>query len=169
MKKQASNASRKKTDPFDLFKETTRRSFAFLQTKYSCRVSRTITQPPECSISYRNTTTGVTISYEWGNIPSVVLTQLEQGKSAWDGEQVGLKFLVMERCPSALYLFNDANGGDNLVELLNAYAQTLDQCGQDVLTGDFTIFPKLRELIIAEQKKINLKVFGSETGETVPR
>lgn len=55
------------------------------------------------------------------------------------------------------------------MELLNAYAQTLEQCGHDVLTGDFTIFPKLRKRMTAEQRKINLKVFGSETGETVPK
>ena len=160
--------TRKKTgDPFAQFKQSTREAFAFLMLPdFGFTEDEVLTHPPECSIRYRNVPTGVTVSYEWGGLPSVVLTKLDrQGESPWNGERVGLKFLVMERCPYAIDRFEHVNEAD-LTELLQDYARLLQECGRDVLTGDFKVFPKLKQLVAAAERKANLEMFGSETGET---
>jgi hypothetical protein len=61
--------------------------------------------------------------------------------------------------------FEQTDGAD-LAELLQDYARLLEECGRDILTGDFTDFPKLKKLVTAAQRKANLEMFGSETGET---
>lgn len=158
---------KKLTDPFGSFKQSTRETFKFLmKPSYDFTEDETIVHPPECNIRYRNATTGVTVSYEWGGRPSVVLTKLDRrGKSVWDGEQVGLKFLVMERCPSVANRFQPEYDVDP-DELLREYARILEECGQDILSGNFEDLPKLKKLVLAEQRKANLEMFGSETGET---
>ena len=138
------------TDPFGSFTKSTREAFKFLlKPSYGFKEDQTIVHPPECDIRYRNATTGVTISYEWGGTPSVVLTKLDRGaRSVWDGEQVGLRFLVMERCPSVINRFQPEYGNDP-DELLREYARILEQCGQDILSGNFKDFALLKKLVLA--------------------
>jgi hypothetical protein len=158
---------KKLTDPFGSFKQSTSEAFKFLMNPgYGFTEDETIVHPPECNIRYRNATTGVTVSYEWGGSPSVVLTKLDRrGRSVWDGEQIGLKFLVMERCPTVVNRFEPEYGNDP-DELLIEYARILEECGQDILGGNFKDFPKLKRLVLSAQRKANLEMFGSETGET---
>jgi hypothetical protein len=171
MKRPALKGKKETSDPFTLFKKGTAKAFAFLITDYGFTHVDTTVHRPECVIRYRNETTGVTVSYEWGGTPSVILSRLNRtATDVSEADEIGLKFLAMERCP------NGALAGDyerlksqSIEEVLSDYAAILRECGTDILTGDFQIFAKLRKLVEAEQRKVNLEMFGSETGETRKR
>ena len=168
MKRGSNQLNKRPTDSFGEFKKAARAAFAFLASPpYNCQEHQTVIRPPECSINYLNKTTGVTVSYEWGGSPSVVLTKLKHGSALIsEGEQIGLKFIVMERCPSRVDRF-DRNVGDDLEGTLKDHAQILKECGYEILTGDFEMFPRLKQLAIEEEYRANLELFGSGTGEIV--
>lgn len=170
MKHQSSKQVEPHTDPFGPFKKATRKAFSFLaEAPYKFEAGEPIVHVPECVIEYLNKTTGVTVSYEWGGSPSVVLKRLEQSSSSISsGEQVGLKFLVMERCPSSIGEFDPEVSGD-LEEILGEYARILKECGDDILRGDFQVFTKLKQIADEELRKKNTEMFGSETGESFQR
>lgn len=154
-------------DAFSSFKKATRKAFAFLRAPaYKFNEVQTLCHPPECIVRYENKTTGVTISYEWGGTPSVVLSRRHPTASPVEEEQFGLKFLVMERCPEDLERIEGRGPGEDIAKILTEYAQILKKCGNEVLTGDFQVLPGLNKLITDERRKANLKMFGSETGET---
>ena len=120
-----SKSNNSASDPFGPFDKATRMAFAFLvQSSYSVEEGEPILHPPECSINYLNKTTGVTVSYEWGGAPSVVLTKLKPGTTdISEGEQIGLKFLAMERGPASIDRFDRGVIG-NLEEILKDYAHS---------------------------------------------
>jgi hypothetical protein len=158
------------SDYFSLFKKATRRAFAFLRTpRYGFKEVQTVVHPPECTIRYENRTTAVIVSYEWAGSPSVVVSRLAATGSPFDEEEFGLKFFVIERCPEKLDLLERKPSGHKIEQLLIDYARILKECCHDVLTGDFQVFPKLNKLLAAEQRKENLRMFGSESGETPQR
>ena len=155
------------SDAFSSFKKATRKAFAFLcAPAYKFNEVQTFCHPPECIVRYENKTTGVTISYEWGGTPSVVLSRRHPTASPVEEEQFGLKFLVMERCPEDLERIEARGPGEDIAQILTEYAQILKKCGHEVLAGDFQVLPGLNKLITDERHKANLKMFGSETGET---
>jgi hypothetical protein len=157
------------SDPFTSFKKATRQAFAFLRAPaYKFNEVQTVCHPPECIVRYENKTTGVIISYEWGGTPSVIVSRLHPDLPV-EEEQFGLKFLVMERCPEELDRIEAKGSSDDIAQVLTEYAQILKKCGHEVLTGDFQVLPRLNKLIIAERRKTNLEMFGSETGETPKR
>lgn len=49
--------------------------------------------------------------------------------------------------------------------ILKDYARILQDCGDDLLNGDFQILPKLNRLTAEERRKTNIEMFGSESGE----
>ena len=158
------------TDPFRVFKEALRRAFAFLLKRpYRFKEVQTDVRLPECTIRYENRTTGVIVSYEWGGSPSVVVSRLASTGSTFDEEEFGLKVFIIERCPEKVDLLERKEGDHDIEQTLIDYAQVLKECGHDVLTGDFEVFPKLSKLLAAEQRQENLRMFGSETGETPKR
>jgi hypothetical protein len=156
-----------KVDAFSSFKKATRKAFAFLRAPaYKFDEVQTFCHPLECIVRYENKTTGVTISYEWGGTPSVVLSRRDPTASPVEEEQFGLKFLVMERCPEDLERIEATGPREDIARVLTEYAQVLKKCGHEVLAGDFPVLPRLNKLITAERRKANLQMFGSETGET---
>lgn len=158
------------SDPFDSFKNATRQAFAFLKKPaYGFSEEEVVTHPPECVVRYRNRTTGVTVAYEWGGSPSVVITKLyHKPELAWHGEEVGLRFVVLERCPLLLDRFDQIDR-QNLDKTLREYARVLKECGDELLHSNFAEFRKLIKLVRDQQRKANLEMFGSESGETIKR
>jgi hypothetical protein len=162
----------KRKDPFGHFKKITVDSFEYLVSEYGFRAVEYSATHSECLVRYRNETTGVTISYEWGGVPSVVVSRLRHTSTGVvEAENIGLRFLLMERCPTRMMItthFKYGECGDDCIkETIDNYASALKECGPDILTGDFAIFPKLQKLRDAEQVKENIRLYGSESGETV--
>jgi len=167
MKTLTRKKGREPADPFTSFKDATAKAFSFLVTDYGFKHIDTIVYVRECAIKYRNETTGVIVSYEWGSAPWVVLARLKDPIDFSVVERMGVRFILMERCPSDLVDYGEEQlKGQDLEKTLNHDADALKRCGHDILTGDFQVFPKLRKLVEAETRRLNLDYFGSETGET---
>lgn len=136
-----------KVDAFSSFKKATRKAFAFLRAPaYKFDEVQTFCHPPECIVRYENKTTGVTISYECGGTPSVVLSRRDPTASPVEEEQFGLKFLVMERCPEDLDRIEGRRSGEDIAQILTDYALILTKCGHEVLAGDFQVLPRLNKI-----------------------
>lgn len=158
-------------DPFKAFKDAVSEAFSFLVANFEFQHISTNMNPPECEIKYRNKTTGVNIYYEWGGIPSVVLTRLKYtARGNTEADFVGLKFLAQERCAKKVFRTDYRFGEytvEDIKEILYEYANLLEACGQDILKGDFQVFPQLKRLAQKEERIINKELYGSERGETV--
>lgn len=158
------------TDVFDLFQKATIEKFDFLTNLYGFKHISTSVHQPECAIRYRNDTTGVIVFYEAGSAIWVQLSRLisESGKVV-EGETYGLHLLAIERCPAKLVepeeKFKERDD-EYILKTLEGLAKLLQDCGDDVLRGDFKVFPRLRIIAEAELRRINKELFGSESGET---
>lgn len=160
------------TDPFAFFKKATADAFHFLVTDYGFEHVSTTVHVPECAIKYWNETTGVTITYEWGGAIWVDLTRLKRMPAeVVEGERYSLDILMLERCPNKdirqFYSLDKEQTSEYIERVLQVYANALKECGRDVLTGDFRIFPKLKKLAEDVLRQRNKELFGSETGETL--
>ncbi len=136
-------------DPFAVFKHSTAEAFSFLDSFDFETVSTTV-QPPECEIKYRNYTTGVTITYEWGGVVWVDLSRLSRkGDETVEAERYGLDLLMLECLPDRdtdyLHPSRDEPPDQYAERVLREYAQILKDCAGDILNGDFRVFPKLKK------------------------
>ena len=171
--KKTNRSSARTSDLFAFFQQTTSDAFSFLGSDFGFKLISTSVHLPECAINYQNEKTGVTVCYEWESEIWVALSRLSRDEAeVFEVETYGLDVLIEERCPDHKVNKDLAEGNwtnDNLERIVREYASTLRQCGSDVLLGDFEIFPRLKQLTERRTKERNLKLFGSETGETPPR
>jgi hypothetical protein len=140
-------------DPFLFFKDTTLKKFEFLVRKFGFKVVQTITHVPECVIEYRNSTTILAVSYEWGSELWVTLEPTNQPPAVLEGaHRIGLDFLIAIRCPGLSVEKNRPakEWTDELVEsILSRYAAAMTECASDVLRGDFTVPPEVKRYTAA--------------------
>ena len=158
-------------DPFAFFKKKAKDAFHFLRTDYDFKLVSTSVYPPECSIKYRNRTTGVNVTYEWKSALWVELVRFRQaGSQVVEAERYGLSLLMETRRPNRKH--DQSNGPDRewsnqfLESLLSEYANFLSEYGRDVLTGDFSVFPVLKKLAAHYRRKRNKELFGTYSGES---
>ena len=165
-------SSAKTSDLFAFFQQTILDAFRYLGSDFAFELISTSVHLPECAIIYQNDKTGVTVSYEWESEVWVALSRLDRYEGeVVDVERYGLEVLIEERCPDCKVNKNLAEGNwtnDNLERIVREYASTLRQCGSEVLLGDFEVFPRLKLLTERRTRERNLKLYGSETGETPP-
>ena len=166
-------SSAKTSDLFAFFQQTILDAFRYLGSDFAFELISTSVHLPECAINYQNDKTGVTVSYEWESEVWVALSRLDRYEGeVVDVERYGLDVLIEERCPDYEVNKDLVKGNwtnDNIERIVREYASTLRRCGSDVLLGDFKAFPRLKELTEQKNKEWNLKLYGSETGETRPR
>ncbi len=112
----------------------------------------------ECSVRFKNSTTGVEILYAMPNPPAVALTRLnDKGHFTPDG--YGLKFIILERCPEREIECDlpQSSPKTGFKQLLQAYAEILKEHAADVLEGDFTVFPQLEPHVRREMRRLRRK------------
>lgn len=168
MKRKQASKKKDPADAFGPFKKGTRSAFSFLlEAPYNFKEVETIVYGYECTIRFENSTTGVLVQHEWESTPWVTLKKRDLTRNGpwWYDESFGLRFIVMERCPTALDRVFPKHF-DKLEDVLDDLAQLLKECGHDLLLGDFQIAPRLRELAEAAERQSNLELFGSEDGTT---
>jgi hypothetical protein len=152
-------------DPFAVFMRSTTAAFSFLVHDYDCEKVSTSIHPPECEIKYRNDTTGVTITYEWGGVVWLDLSRLTRNsEEAVEEERYSLDVLMLECLPSMdinCLRPSESESPDDYVErVLEEYARILNDCGDAILHGDFRIFPKLRKHAEEVLRQRNKEMFG---------
>jgi hypothetical protein len=132
--------------PFQKFIEAVLEAFQFLIEDFAFELESIGDHAPECTVRFRNKTTGVEVTYDVPELPCVSVAQLNAKKSAW-GKQYGLIYLIEERCPSQNLIGFQAETLTlaQFKPILRHYAQVLKECGSDILKGDFSIFPKLEK------------------------
>jgi hypothetical protein len=170
MKMRNPKKEKESSDPFVFFKKAAVDAFGFLIRDYDFEHVSTTIEPPMCEIKLSSRTTGVTVSYEWGGVPWVVLARLNVGpEGEVEAERYGLHILLEERCPDRAveYSLKHREYRDSDIEtMLNHYARLLREFGEDILNGDFEVFSKLKSLAERSLREENLRLYGSETGET---
>jgi hypothetical protein len=152
-------------DPFAVFKRSTDAAFSFLVHDYAFEKVSTSIHPPECEIKFRNNTTGVAITYEWGGVVWVDLSRLTRnGAEAVEEERYSLDLLMLECLPNLdinLLRPSEDESPDVYVErVLEEYAGSLKNCGEAILTGDFRIFRKLKKHAAEVLRQRNKEMFG---------
>lgn len=171
MKTTPQKRKKEPTDSFAFFKKLTSDAFSFLVADYDLKHVSTQVYASECVIRYRNETTGVLVFYENSSIPWIVLMRLKRTPDeVIEAEGYGLNILAMELGLTELVNFDSAPQectDDEVEEMLRNYARMLREHGRDILTGDFRVFPKLKQLAKQKEREINKQLFGSETGETL--
>jgi hypothetical protein len=147
MSKTHSDRPRVPSPLFKVFIKEAKAAFGFLIKDYHCFLVSTNIHPLECSLWYRNSTTGVQIEYEVGVLPTVFICKLKtRGSEVVWKETYPLRYLIGERCPNEkLEVFDPLTINPKVFRaVLSYYGRLLQQCGSDVLEGNFSIFPLLK-------------------------
>lgn len=171
MKNKEPKRKSKSDEPFADFEVAVSNSFAFLLNEYNFQfISRSV-HIPECLIKYRNPSTGVNCTYEWSGSLSVDMVRLEEGPTGIiEGETYSVSLLILEFDPE--FEFESINGiGKEPNEYVNRaaeiYAKYLRDFGSSILSGDFQLFPRLKKQAEIVLREMNLRLYGSESGETI--
>jgi hypothetical protein len=122
-------------------------AFRYLIDDYGFRYVSTSMHAPECWSTFHNATTAVTVHFELGSAPWVELAELKRhGGRIVEQNRSALEFLVQERAQREETTRVDAGADEQGERAIYEKARQLRMYGEDVLTGDFRIFPRLRQL-----------------------
>ncbi|NOS72558.1 MAG: hypothetical protein HOP33_21885 [Verrucomicrobia bacterium] len=139
------------------FQSDCRNAFRFLEDHYKC----SIVQPPPderlpewlrgLELHYQNTTTEIIIHFE--PLDAVPVIHIRRRGADRNSHSLGVLLLVKD---PGLHSLTSKKAGHPLRDptvMLELYAHALRTAGDDVLRGDFTIFPKLDEMRMALNQK----------------
>jgi len=145
-------------DDIVYFDRVTKEAFGFLVTDYACQRQEPILCGSECLIKYCNTTTCVHITWEWQYSVVVALAQLkllpDGGRAA---EAHDLEHLLSIRAQDAHVTQKNHPDRAELKRVIDTYAALTRQYADDILKGDFSVFPQLRVLSLESiQRKKNM-------------
>ncbi len=130
------------SESIDYFKNSARKEFEFLQDKYDFSEINLPKNSSECSILYANDTTKILVEgIHWGSGARVALGDAASTK--FENYDLGdlLTVLGNEKLSEAEY------SKLNQIEQLKYFSEALSKFGKSVLTGDFSEFPKIKEII----------------------
>jgi hypothetical protein len=135
-------------DPSPTFEKQVSDAFHFLFEEFRFHRVSSGAVPPEWYVILQNETTAVTVNFETGVGPWIMLSSLLSPKAGFD-----LTFLLQERGSGPVDRSRCREIDDPIVPLcLRELAKRLRIHAKDVLNGDFTIFPKL-EIRAAENAR----------------
>ena len=154
------------------FEQIVKNEFGFLESDFGFTLSESKKEGWGYKMIYRNNTTGVKIIHEYReSYIFILLYQLVNGKLIEDPRDIkedtvlhsyGLDDIVNLRDPSALInptydypddsKFHDKEKG--MSTYVSAFARNLKTYAEDVLSGDFTIFPELDKIVKERAKKL---------------
>ena len=102
----------------------------------------------ECVVGFKNATTGILVYYEMPSQLSVALAKLDSnGRISQNA--YGLVYLIQERCPDYLIsqTMSNSDPDTGFRELLELYATIIREHAVDVMAGDFSVFPILKQRV----------------------
>ena len=155
----------KAENAFGIFRNATQNSFHFLVTDFGFALdsitideSMAFADMLTSEITYRNRTTEIRASYTWyedlRGTPQVICGRLEStdDRLLTVPEAYNLDMLIAERCPTRALLTFPSDPVEKIEKTLQAYALILVDCARPELSGDFGVFPRLRNALLAELK-----------------
>jgi hypothetical protein len=145
---------------FDYFEKVTKEAFHFLMTDYGFEHVSTQAVASDCIVEFRNRTTRVEVWWEWQYSVRVILARYENTSTgiAIKGEY-DLEFIILTRCPEKTVKQEKFPTHDQLKRTLETYAALLKEYAQDVLTGDFSIFPQLKVLADEQYERTMAEIY----------
>lgn len=148
----------------DRFEHEVTRTFEFLVSDFGFTRMDTTAQGPEAAVRFQSATTQVSVKFEFFSGPWVELARVEQSAGTVRAvDRYDLNFLMMERAPGWQGFGKCDNITDpTLPQLLETLARSLREYGADILKGDFSIFPKLRQRAEENLRRTNKELFGVE-------
>lgn len=119
----------------------------------------------EAEVAYTNNTTGLRVRIDWAEFRAfLTICQLEN--ESWPPEHRG-STAIAQKCFDVddLLLLRARSGApvgkmlarrdeDLATQLLEEYAAAIDQHAGDVLSGDFTIFDKLSDIVADRRRRM---------------
>lgn len=139
----------------DAFLKITARVFKFLEKEYGFYLASTDASALEGLAEYHNETTGIRIFYELGTVPRIVVSKLKRERGR-NPEGYDLDQLLVAKCSKRIItsrLDPATLGIDDIESILNRYATMLKQYLSEVLTGDFSVFSKLKSATHASSSR----------------
>ena len=153
------------------FEKIVKKEFKFLESKFACTLYKSSKEDWGYEMIYINKTTGVKIIHEFRESDIfILLYQLVDGELIEDARNIkddtvilshGLDDIVNIRNSSALIRptykyavdskYHDKDHG--MSYYVADYAKNLEKYANDVLMGDFTIFPTLDKIVKERAKK----------------
>jgi len=131
-------------------------AFGYLVDTFGFRYVSTDIHAPECWSTFHNSTTAVTVHFDLGSQPWVELAELKRvGGQVFEQNRAALEFLVKERAPQEAALPTKETGDEWTKTVIREKARQLRAYGEDVLKGDFRIFPRLKDLAADNLRKRN--------------
>jgi hypothetical protein len=128
------------------FESVVLEAFGYLIDSFGFRYLSTHIHSPECWSTFHNSTTAVTVHFELGSQPWVELAELKRdGGCIFEQNRVALEFLVKERAPQETALITNESD-EQTKAAIREKARQLRAYAEDVLKGDFRIFPRLMDI-----------------------
>jgi hypothetical protein len=132
--------------------------FAYLIQEFGFEHAETLISGHECMITFRRVhRVAVTVAYDAGAVPWVMLTGNTGTPKRYRTEELPLDVLVAKRCPDRLRAMPEAFplGEDVVRDVLRYYAAALRDCAKDILDGEVAAFGELRRAVDAEYARRN--------------
>lgn len=115
---------------------------------------------PEHRIIFENGTTRVVVVFEMGAVPWV-----ELGKRTAPGERrerYDFQFLLMERAPHEVPEMSErVRHDDDVMPSVRRLAILVREYAPDILRGDFSVFPRLRDRAEENFARTNADLYGN--------
>jgi hypothetical protein len=147
----------------DDFNKQVDESFRFLVDNFGFRRISSSSEAPEVWVHLRNATTGVTVHREIGSEPWVEVSRLESvSGTTVERERYALDFLLAARSAQGQLRGREVAPGPHAVRPSSSLAEKaalLHANGEEVLRGDFRIFPQLKELAERRLKERSADLF----------
>lgn len=136
------------SEPLQRFKEIVLGSFGLLAARFLLTYVRSTIYGPECSITFENTVSGLTVHFEMGTGVWVQVGRLHRDRSASVSrrEFYDLSFFLDERAPTEKRFPRFDNVNDpGIPGAVDDLARQVSTYASDVLGGDFAILPRIRK------------------------
>lgn len=138
------------------FEKTVLDAFQYLLNDFGFRYLSTNVHAPECWATFHNSTTAVTVHFEMASQPWVELAKLKHdADTIVETNRSALEFLVQERAPEEMKVRANVDDDEEIRQVIYDKARQLRDYGRDVLQGDFTVFPRLKELAMENLRRRN--------------
>ena len=137
------------------FERTVLDAFQYLLNDFGFRYLSTNMHSPECWATFHNSTTAVTVHFEMASRPWVELAKLKHDGGSIETNRSALEFLVHERAPEEAKVRANVYDDEEIRQVIYDKAHQLRDYGRDVLQGDFSVFPRLKELAMENLRRRN--------------
>ena len=126
------------------FESMVDKAFWGLEAKYGFKKTETRFVNRSCTVQFKNGTTEILLNYELGTMPWVEISDANNAESkttlGWLLVELGV-----EKAPTPEQAFHPTTLADGALEpSLQKMGQQVLDYGANLLTGDFTILPKLQ-------------------------